>query len=391
MMKQLVEYIKKSKDAKKVSEFPVKKDYNYTVTFIQPEINTAEGIYRTIVPSMVLNTMTTIRSFVVGMSEKNESVSINEKDYVIKESLAKISDHIVFPFVSYPLSPIIEQLKKINKDLKFSYYIDFNYYYLPDSYPHSEQYAESDFIEIIEQNIIDVDQVIVTNRELYKFLHLKLSKKEKIKGCGTSIAHQKLFIDKSLYPKIGERKKDKKGKKRFGLVLNNTHFSDLSFLKGILKEFLKNNEAKAEIVVLGWNGMYKDRNYLNNINVDFHPEVSFYEYPEKLRDMEIDCFVIPAKVNKYNATSKNYIKFLEFSRLNIPVIAPNLPCYQDLIQHNGNAVLCDTKEEWRFELEIFLKDPAKYYGLADRAYASAIDYDIRDKSNLENIMEIYEI
>jgi glycosyltransferase involved in cell wall biosynthesis len=88
---------------------------------------------------------------------------------------------------------------------------------------------------------------------------------------------------------------------------------------------------------------------------------------------------------------KNIIKYYEFTRLNIPVICPDIEPYKEIVTHNDNGVLCSTKESWLFEMETFLKDKEKYNGLKDRAYASILESEISDPDNLKILMEVYEI
>ena len=381
-MKKFKEYYQKLNKANNLGDFPVKKDFDYTVSFIQPEMNTTEGVYRTLLPSYYLNNKTTIRALPVGSSDHMESISINSKQYAIKRALACESDHIVFPFTSQPLKNVINELKEINPKLKFSYYIDFNYYFIPDSYPFVKEYSGAEIISIIEENIRNVDQVIVTNHNFYNWLG---------QGCQTELCYQPLFYDKSIFPDIPANSRKKNKKKRFGMVLNPYHFSDLNFIKGILKEFEKNFNKSAELVILGWNGEYKGKNYLSQLNIEYHPQVPFFDYPEKLISLDIDCFIIPAKNNKFNGTSKNVIKFFEFTRLNKPVICPDIEPYREIITHNKEAVLCDAKENWKFELETFLKDPMKYQDFADRAYESILEKEISEEDNLKILMQIYEV
>lgn len=389
-MKKFKEYIEQVKPAKSLREFPVKKDTNYTVVFIMPEMNTAEGIYRSLLPSFYLNKLTTVRALPVGVTDVRQSLSINQKDYTIKDDLIKVADHLVFPFTSQPLRPLIEDLRGRKPKLKFSYYIDYNFYFVPDSYPFVKEYSGAEIIANIEDNIVVMDQVIVNSTGFYNYLNLELSQKEHVKGSGTDLVNQPLFYDKTLFPEI-EEKREKKEKIRFGMVMNQYHFADLNFIKGILKEFLKNHSSKAEIVLLGWNGTHKGKNYLSNLNIEYHPEVPFYDYFKKLRELDLDCAIIPAKPNKFNDTSKNLIKFYEFTRMGIPVIAPNTGQYKLAIEHNDNAVLCDSKESWLFEMETFLKDAEKYRGLQDRAFNSIVEKEISDEDNIEILMDIYVI
>jgi hypothetical protein len=68
-MQKFAEYIQQIIKAKTLSEFPVKKDFDYTVSFIMPELGTTEGIYRTLLPAMHLTEASTIRCLPVGFSQ----------------------------------------------------------------------------------------------------------------------------------------------------------------------------------------------------------------------------------------------------------------------------------------------------------------------------------
>ena len=391
-MKEFAKYIEKVANAKNLSEFPQTKGFNYTVSFIQPVLGTTEGIYRVLLPSMILNRETTIRALPLGLIlEPMESISINEKDYKLKELAIQASDHIVFPFVSQPLEPILELVKDINPKVKVSYYIDFNYYFTPESYPFADEYNTADKVAIIERNIAAVDQVIVTNKALYNFLHTELATKEHIKGCGTKIDYQPLLFDKNLIPEDMARIANESKVKRFCFVLNNYHFSDINYIKGVLKDFMKEQAGKAQIVIVGYDGHHKGKNYLGSLNFEHHKTIPYFNYFETLNELAIDCFVIPASPNRFNTTSKNYIKYIEFSRLGIPVIAPNIDPYSDVISHNGNGILCDKKETWTFQMKTFLDDPEKFKSMEGMATATSLDYDINDPENINKLMRIYEI
>lgn len=390
-MKKFEEYVARVLKAEDISQLPQKKGFNYTVLFITPDLNYAEGIYRTLLPAMVLNRETTIRALPRGLSLREESVSINDKGYEIIAKEAAVAQHIVFPFVSYDLGDNIDKLRVINPKLKFSMYIDFNYYFTPESYPFANEYNTADKIASIEKNISLVDQVIVTNRALYNYLAKELKDKEVIKGKGTQIAHQPLyfsndFIDKDM-AKIANHNKQK----RFGFVLNHYHFSDINYIRGVLKDFIKENAAQAQLVMVGFDGVHKGKNYLSALNIEHHPEVPFFQYFEMLNDLAIDCFVIPSSPKPFYATSKNYIKYLEFSRLGVPVIAPNIEPYSKIISNNGNGILCDEKETWAFQMKTFLDDPAKFEAMQGPAYATSADHDINDPEAIKHLLNVFEI
>ncbi len=390
-MEEFKNYIERAVMAKDLSSFPQRKGFGYTTSFVIPELGTTEGIYRSLLPCMILNRDTNIRALPLGITSHLESISVNEKQYEIREKAIQVSDHIVFPFVSYSLEPIINRIKEINPKLKISYFIDFNYYFIPESYPFSNEYGKADKIAIIERNIAMVDQIIVTNKALYNFLGPELSTKEHIKGRGTDMVYQPLYFDKNLIPEDMARIVNPEKEKRFGFVLNNYHFSDINFIKGVLQDFMKEYSGKAQIVIIGFNGYHKGKNYLANINFEHHKTIPYFNYFETLNELAIDCFVIPAKPIPFNNTSKNYIKYLEFARLGVPVIAPNITPYSEIIEHNGNGVLCDKKETWTHQMKIFLEDPGKFEQQANMASATSLDFDINDKESIEKLMRIYEI
>ena len=390
-MKEFAKYVERVERARTIADFPQVKGHEYTVLMLQPVGGTTEGIYRSMLPSLALNRDTKIRCLPLGYSDYMESISINEKDFELKGKAIEISDHIVFPFVSQPLKPVIDAAREINPKVKFSYYIDFNYYYTPDSYPFANEYNKTEAIEIIENNILHVDQVIITNHSLYSFLLAHLSEKPELKGCGTDITFQEMYFDRTLIPDDMAMIKNNTKKKRFGFVLNQKHFSDINYIKGVLKEFMKEYASEADLVILGFNGIHKGKNYLSDIDFELHPAVPFVDYFEKLNNLAIDCFVIPANPNKFNETSKNYIKYIEFSRLGVPVIAPNINPYQKIISPNGNGILCDKKETWTFQMETFLTDPDKFENMLTHSAATSLDFDISDKQNLEKLMQVYDI
>ena len=390
-MKKFIEYTQHLLNPGKKSDFPVKKEFDYTVGFIQPEMGNMEGIYRTLMPSMYLTTETTIRCIPVCITIYQDSLSINQKEILLRKEFAQACNHIVLPFTSLSQEENIKNLKEHNPKLKFSYYIDYNYYFMPDSYPFVNEFGGADNIANIEKNIILVDQVIVTNNSLRNFLLFELSKKEHIKGCKTIISYQPLFFDKGFTENITLVENKKRKKVRFGMVLNKTHFSDISFIKGILKELLKKHSGEIELVVLGWNGDHQGKNYLESLNIEYHESIKFFDYFNKLNELDVDCFIIPGKVNKFNETSRNYIKYIEFTRIGKPVICPDFEPYKSIIAHNDNGILCGDKESWLHELETFLSDRNKFEVIKDRAFNNVLDYEISEVDNIKKLMDIYEL
>lgn len=388
-MKNFVKYINE------ISKNPfIEKKALHTTTILMPELDTTEGIYRSILPSYIINTkVENYRMIIAGMTERTP-VSNNEKNFFINQKLMLASDHIVFPFVSYPLQPVIDTVRKCKPGMKFSYYVDFNYYLAPESYPHSKEYVVAKMIENIEMNIKAVDQVIFTSKALRDYVGDKLSEKYKEKF-GTMLIYQPLFVSPDLM-KTDYEMKVEKGVTKILIIGDEYHFSDINWIKGILTELKKKYKDAVKIIIIGFNGIRGKTNYLKGLNFEFKARVPFYKYFELIKHISPDIFLIPANKTPFNNTSKNYVKFMELALLNVPVIVPAIRpfgnCPEDkenMIITNQNGFICEKKEDYFMQLDSFFHSKEKFDGVLGPAYAMATDYNIILPNNVKILQSIY--
>ena len=119
-MKEFVKYINA------IAKHPIlAKKASMTTTILMPELDTTEGIYRSLLPAYIINgSDKNLRVLVVGMTPKAKRVSNNARDFQITKELMDETDHFVFPFVSLALRPVIEKIRDYKPSVKFSYYID---------------------------------------------------------------------------------------------------------------------------------------------------------------------------------------------------------------------------------------------------------------------------
>ncbi len=366
----------------------IPKKARFTATILMPELDTTEGIYRSLLPSYIINGgENDCRMLIAGMSA-NTKISHNQKDFNITAELIRETDHFVFPFVSYPLRPIIDAIKEAKPTMKFSYYIDANYYLLTDTYPYAKEYKLAKMVDIIEDNIRAVDQVITTNKHLNDYIVEKI--KEKYPGItfGTNFYFQRLFILPSLMKTDIAANADK-GKIRAIMIGDEYQFTDMNFIAGILKDLKKKYKENFELSILGWDGKRNEKAYIPEDTANFYKRVPFTKYFETIKHIDPNVLIIPARKNKFNDTSKNYVKYLEFAHMNIPVIAPFIEPYADLIKTNENGFLCEDKDSYMFQLESMFLEPGKFDGTLGIAYATASDYAITDKTNIEKLLAIY--
>ena len=366
----------------------IPKKAKLTTTILMPELDTTEGIYRSILPSYIINGgENELRLLVVGMSA-NTKISHNAKDFNITGELIKETDHFIFPFVSYPLRPIVAAIKAAKPSMKFSYYIDANYYLMTDTYPFAKEYKVSKMIDIIEDNIKVVDQVITTNRHMNDYIAEKLKERHPGITFGTNFFYQRLYILPSLM-KTDYANETVRGKIKALIIGDEYQFTDINFISGILKDLKCKYKEAFDLTILGWDGKRNDKTYLGPDMFTYYKWVPYDKYFETIRHIGPNVLIIPANKNKFNDTSKNYIKYIEFAYMNIPVIAPFIAPYQDLITTNENGFLCEDKDAYTFQIETMFSEPAKYEGTLGIAYATASDYIITEKSNTNKIINIY--
>jgi glycosyltransferase involved in cell wall biosynthesis len=365
----------------------INKTASRVTTILMPELDTTEGIYRSLLPAYILNFVDGYKVYVMGLTEKVE-ISHNQKDFHVSEKLIQETDHFVIPFVSYPIQQWVDDIREHKKDMFFSYYIDTNFYTMPDAYPFANEYKTAKMIETIEANIKAVDQVIVTNKSLKHYIADKLIEKYPDTKFNTNIAWQPLFILPELF-KSDHVSKPKKGVVKMLIIGDEYQFSDINFIKGILKDIKVKYKDSSEIHILGFNGMKGDRNYLQDLTFIHHERVPFFRYYETILEIGPDLILIPANQNNFNNTSKNYIKYLEGAYLNIPVIAPNIKPYSEIIKTNENGFLCTKKEDYFMQIESFYTVREKFTRVPEFAYATATDYTITLDNNLNIIKSIY--
>jgi hypothetical protein len=364
------------------------KKAKYTTTILMPELDTTEGIYRSILPAYVINgSDKNLRMIIAGMTGKMNN-SINSRDFNISQKLIAETDHFVFPFVSFPLRPIIEEIKAVKPLVKFSYYIDFNFYIVPETYPFAKEYKLKEVIKVIEDNIKVCDQIIATNTSLLDFILVKIKERYPGMSFGTEFIYQRPYIlpelmATSIVPEIV------RGRIKALIIGDEYQFSDINYISGILKDFKFKYKESFELSIIGWDGMRGEKSYMKGTEFNHYNRVPFYKYFDLIHQIAPTVLIIPATKSKFNDNSKNYVKYLEFALMNIPVIAPNILPYSEMIITNQNGFLCDDKDAYIFQLETMFTEPSKFEGVLGVAYATAFDYNITDPGNLEKLKRIY--
>ena len=175
---------------------------NKNVLFVSPQLN-GRNFYKYIMPYILLYEYDIMGTAIIGLDKFKQN---NEYDFTKIPLYSKQilwADFIVFPFSIQNLSPLYENIRYINPEVKIVYNVDFNYYLLGKTHPLYEQFNNEESKSILEDNIFFADLCVTTNQELSKFLAKKFEEElneTKYRGIESNveIATLPLLIDEDL-------------------------------------------------------------------------------------------------------------------------------------------------------------------------------------------------
>jgi len=93
-------------------------------------------------------------------------------------------------------------------------------------------------------------------------------------------------------------------------------------------------------------------------SVQYFKPVSIIHFYKLVKTNSINLLFIPVINNTYNVTSENYKKYIDFSIMGIPTLAPDMYPYNQIIKNEVNGFLYDTEKKENlpaFIYDIFLK------------------------------------
>jgi hypothetical protein len=116
--------------------------------------------------------------------------------------------------------------------------------------------------------------------------------------------------------------------------------------------------------------------------VEFYPWIPLSEYPDFIRNLNVQIMLAPLQDNVFNRAKSN-IKLTEGGSLGIPVVAQNIECYN----FDGWKYLFNTGEEMMKMIADILKNQNTFKEAVEfgRAYASR--YMLKD--HLDEIVTLY--
>jgi len=169
-----------------------------------------------------------------------------------------------------------------------------------------------------------------------------------------------------------------------------SHYDDLLEVKPVLEAVTKNHKAvKLEICGHEFKGIFKG---IHPSQYSFHGWVPTEVHPYKQALLNADIAVIPLKDDLFNRC-KSAIKWTEYSALQIPCVARNIPPYSEVIEHGETGFLYNDNKECEMYLEKLINDPVMRTRMGKQAYHYVVEnFDAKSNSKIwaEAIKEISE-
>ena len=133
-----------------------------------------------------------------------------------------------------------------------------------------------------------------------------------------------------------------------GWAGTNTHLPDLKLLSGVIEQVLD----AYPFVEFAWSGM-SEVPFRDHVRARPIPPVPIEHYPELLANFHIG--LAPLVDNTFNQ-AKSDLKFLEYARLGIPVIASRTESYEHSVEHGVNGLLARNAKDWLKCLNRLIRD-----------------------------------
>jgi hypothetical protein len=171
----------------------------------------------------------------------------------------------------------------------------------------------------------------------------------------------KSWIDRGFDEKKILKKYRRKGKPRILYAGSGTHFDVTNkvgqkddfghVVDAIIKDITI--DKKYEWVFFGALPMNL-KQYIGK-GIEFHPWCSILEYPEKIREFDVDVSIAPLQNNSFSRSKAN-IKLTEAGMQGIPCVAQNIDCYNS----DGWKYLFNTAEEMFKQVDQILHTEKSY-------------------------------
>ncbi len=376
-MKKIIDLKEKIKKEEYLqSQFDDDEDYKglKNILFISPQL-TGNHFYKYLIPYFNLFESGAANTAITGLINYNPTQRFTDHETPLTSQQIIWADLIVFPFTLQSIVELVEEIRDLNPEVTICYNLDYNFYEIPKSHPHYEDYEDKKVIETIEHNILyAADTCLTTNSQFteylkHKFGELKKTKYKKI-DITTDIITIPILTDTNLiYENLEWESKSESDAFKIGILCSHFNHKDVASFSDQYMRINKKFEDKVELHFIGINTMNESlfEKALSGIECEKHKPVILPNYFNRMNELGIDMLFVPSVTNVFNQTSENYNKFLEAAILKIPIIAPNMFPYNGIIQPDTGGYFYHRKDEILDIIERAMKDRAALYQIAVNA------------------------
>jgi len=141
------------------------------ILFVSPQL-TSKHLYKFILPFFSFYNKK-VHTAITDLSKYNPFEQIVQLDATLNRTEILWANYIVFPFTTMDLSKqygLYEAIREVNPSCKIVFFVDFNYYALPEGHPHKELFDFPNVVDSTEMNILMSDLCLSSNINLQTFL-----------------------------------------------------------------------------------------------------------------------------------------------------------------------------------------------------------------------------
>ncbi len=360
-----------------------KDDGKIHILFISPFLN-GTGYYRMIAPALELNKTRSHSAIISSIHKWDFNKQFEDYDNSADEKLIRWADYVVLPNMFSDITYLMKALKAKNNSLEFVMDLDQNLHVIPKEHLDYSKITAEAKTQLLS-NIAKMDMVTGASEGLLEYYDRLIERDYP----NSEVAMEFIpnLVSQFGYQEAEPLNKNETDKVRIGIIGTGATAYDTLTIVDVLKELTKKHKDKVELILFGWNGKLPHKKEpLKDIPFTYVKSVSFLDYFDQLNKLQLDIALLPSKKIPYNTHGKSFIKVLEFAVYAIPVVASNLPPYDEVIENKETGFLVSTPKQWITVIDRLIEDKK----LRDRIGKSALKEVWRNFSFTNQSIQIYQ-
>ncbi|MFY9308208.1 MAG: hypothetical protein WAQ28_04070 [Bacteroidia bacterium] len=318
-------------------------DNKIHVLFLSPCLNES-GYYRMILPALELNRTDTHSAIIGHIHKWDFNKLFDDYDTPIDFRLVEWADYVVLPVMFTDAAYIIKSMREINDDIEFVMDMEVNYHELPEYHPDFKK-LKPELKNVLVNNLSKVDILSAPNNKILNYYNDLVQKLDE-----EFLLYFERFpnlLSNFTFEEITQIQRNSTDKVRIGIILDASQGNDLKTIETPISALLERHKDKIEIIIFGWSKKIAEQyGLLNELRITYEKPVPFQDYHLRLNRLAFDMALLPLMDNIYNTSGKAVNRYIDLSANMVPVIAPNLSPFKNLIKEGENGFIATSDEDW---------------------------------------------